>query len=345
MSTTKRWMVGCALALVMSPGAMALKIGGGGDPRKIDLSQTFDFSADPATQAKTYMVTTGNMKLKQVKRVAVSSCTIGIVVGKSASGKSSGATMSWNASTSSPFPGGIPTQRIREAVDNFCDQIEVDLKGAGYELVPYEELAAKPSFQKYASKFVSEPETLGEDINLGNQKGAEASNVVLMVSGKNRPFPKDIRIPKLSTVTARAKLGYKEDMEGITMLDVFTTLDFATVDAKGGFWHGAKTDMKYAQFIPPGETLSSAYFSGSAGGRSFWQKQAMVAAKNPFVVEGSGKVSRDGSYDDVAKVSTFTTTEKSTIDADHVLWSANANSLLKALSAMFIQALKDETNS
>jgi len=335
--------------MVMSTGAMALKIGGGGDPRKIDLSQTFDFSADPATEAKTYIVTTGNMKLKQVKRVAVSSCTIGVVIGKAASGKSSGGTMTWNASTSSPFPGGIPTQRIREAVDNFCDQIEVDLKGAGYEVVPYEELAAIPSYQKFAAKFSRDAQVLEEDIDLGNQKGGKAVNVVLVVSGKNRPFPKDIRFPKLSTGTGRAKLGYEKDMAGITMLDVFTTLDFAKVDAKGGFWHGAKADMKYGQFIPPGEKLSSAYFAGDAGGRSFWQKQAMVAAKNPFVEGGGGKVTYDGEYDDdIFKpsdgVSTFTTTKETTIDADHVLWSANTNSLLKALSAMFIQALKDETN-
>jgi hypothetical protein len=336
----KRWMVGCALATVMSTGAMALKIGGGGDPRKIDLAQTYDFSADPATAAITYIVSTGKIKFENIKKVAVSSCTVGLVYAKGAEGKSSGSTMSFNASATSAFPGGVPTERVREAVDNFCDQIESDLKAAGYEVVPYDEIAAKPAYQKYAQKFSGDPELLKEDIDLGNQKGAKAKNLVLVVSGKNRPYPKDVRFPNPSTTMARVKLVYDKDMEGITLLSVNTTLDFAKVDAKGGFWHGAKADMEYGEFIPPGEPLSAAYFFSKDGSINFWQKQAMVAAKNPFV-EGDGKVTRDGSYDDLSGVSTMTTSKETTINADHALWSENANSLLKALSAMFVQSLKN----
>lgn len=333
-------MAGCALATVVSTGAMALKIGGGGDAREIDLSQTYDLAADPATAAQTYIVSTGKLKVENVRKVAVASCTVGLVYAKGASGTSKGSTRSYNASAMSAFPGGVPTQRVREAVETFCEQIETDLAAAGFEVMPFEELAAKPAYQKYAKEFSGDPQMIEEEIDLGNQKGAEASNLVVVVSAKNRPYPKDVRFPKPSSTGAKVKLAYEKDMEGITLVSVYTTLDFAKADAKGGFWHGAKADIQYGQFIPAGENLSAAMFFSREGSQTFWQKQAIVAAKNPFV-EGDGKVSRDGGYDDFTGVTTLTTSKETTIGADHALWSENAKSHLKALSAMFVQALKN----
>ena len=46
-------------ALLTCTSAYAITIGGGGDAKEVDLSQTFDLSADRATAAKTYIVARG----------------------------------------------------------------------------------------------------------------------------------------------------------------------------------------------------------------------------------------------------------------------------------------------
>lgn len=336
-----RWMVACTVAAMAWTGAMALKIGGGGDAKEIDLSQTFDFSVDPAVAAETYVVHTGNLKTEKIKRIAVATCTVGYVYAKGASGFSSGGSRSYQSTATAGFPGGVPAQRAVQAINTFCWQVESDLKAAGFDVVPYDELAAKPAFQKWVKEFVTGPLPLEEDIDLGNQKGGEAQNALIVLSGELRPFPKDARFPKPSSTTARVKLGYEKDLEGITLVSVNTTLDFAKATAKGGFWHGAKADIEYGQFIPPGEYLSNFQVFGRDGFRTYWQKQAIVAAKNPFKKEGTGKVTRDGDYEWGSGTTTLTTTTETKVDADHALWAENAEAQLKALSAMFVQALKN----
>lgn len=51
-----------------------------------------------------------------------------------------------------------------------------------------------------------------------------------------------------------------------------------------------------------------------------------------------GEVRRQGEYDDLRGTST-TTTQSTTVDADHGLWISNANAHMKALVGMYVAAL------
>jgi hypothetical protein len=204
--------------------------------------------------------------------------------------------------------------------------------------MPYEELAAVPAFQKFAAKMATAPIDVEEEVDLG--KGKSAGNLLVVFGPKNRPFLKDCRQESSATMTSKVKLGYEKDLAGITLASVKVTLDFAQPVAGGGFLQGAKADLKYGEYFPPGAKDNNVQFMNNSGFGTYWLKQAVVAADNPFREGGSGAVKRTGEYDPLSGRTTTTTEQSTTIDADHELWGNNAESYMKALSAMYVAALK-----
>jgi len=325
-----------ALAMAASAGAFAITLGGGGDAKPVDLGQTFDLATDPAAAAKTYIVSTG--KAKDVKRVGIASFCVAVVTAKGVSGSSSGGTFTRTSTALAGFPGGVPTGRLKAAADAMYDQFEADLKAAGIEVVPYEQLAAIPSFQKFASRLVTTPLEIEEELDLG--KGKSGANLLVVFSPKGRPFLKDCRQEAPGTMTSKVKLGYEKDMEGITLASVKVTLDFAKPIAGGGFLQGAKANLQYGEYFPPGGNDNGVQFMNKGGFGNYWLKQAIVPAQNPFKEGGTGAVKRTGDYDVASGRTTTETTQSTTIDADHELWGTNAESHMKALGAMYVQALR-----
>jgi hypothetical protein len=59
------------LLLALPATALAVTLGGGGDARPLDPSQTFDFASNPAEAASTYLATQAEGKLKGIRRVAI----------------------------------------------------------------------------------------------------------------------------------------------------------------------------------------------------------------------------------------------------------------------------------
>jgi hypothetical protein len=217
-----RWAT-FALGLLASTTAFPITLGGGGDAKPVDLSQTFDLSASPAAAAATYIVANG--KPKNVTKVGIGSFCVAVVYGKGVSGSSSGASLGFNKTALAGFPGGVPSGRLVAAADAMYDQFEADLKAAGIEVVPYEQLAAIPSFQKFASKLATAPVEEEQELDLG--KGKSGANLLLVFSPKGRPFLKDCRQEAPGTMTSKVKLAYDKDMAGITLATVAVTLDFA----------------------------------------------------------------------------------------------------------------------
>ena len=323
-------------ALFACTSAYAITIGGGGDAREVDLSQTFDLSADRASSAKTYIVARGTPK--GIKRVAIASFCVGAVYGKGVSGSSSGGTLSFSKSAVSGFPGGLPAGELALAAEAMRQQLEASFTAAGIEVVPYEQLSAMPSFQKFAQRMVTEPQLVDENLDLG--KGKDGKQLLVVFSPGQRPFLKDCRNQNPGTLMAKAKLAFEKEMAGINLVSAVVTMDFAKPLAGGGFFSGAKADLKYGQFIAPGVTSNGLEFTGTGtGGGTLWLKQAIVAAQNPFTEGGKGEVKRKGEYDWLRGTSTTTTTQSTTIDADHDLWATNANSHMKALAEMYVAAL------
>jgi len=323
-----------AAALFTCTSTYAITIGGGGDAKEVDLSQTFDIAADRAASAKPYIVARGTPK--GIKRVAIASFCVGAVYGKGVSGVSKGGTLTFSKSATSGFPGGLPGGELLLAAEAMRQQLEASFTAAGIEVVPYEQLAAMPAFQKFAQRMVTEPQLVDEDLDLG--KGKDGQQLLAIFSPGQRPFLKDCRQPNPATQMAKAKLAFEKEMAGINLVSAVVTMDFAKPLAGGGFFSGAKADLKYGQFIAAGITNNNLEFTGTGGG-TLWLKQAIVAAQNPFTEGGKGAVKRKGEYDWLRGTSTRTTEQSTTIDADHELWATNANSHMKALAEMYVAAL------
>lgn len=325
-----------ALAMAMTTSASAITLGGGGDARPVDLAQTYDLASDATAASKTFVVANG--KAKDVKKVAIVSFCVGAVYAKGVSGSSSGASLGFSETAIAGFPGGVPASELMAASNAMYDQFVAELKSAGIEVLSPEELAAIPSYQKLAGKMVTEPQNVEEKLDLG--KGKSGANLLVVFSPQNRPFLKDCRQEGPSTMTSKVKLGYEKDMDGITLASVKVTIDFAKPIAGGGFLQGAKADLQYGEYLPAGANDNAVQFMNKGGFGSYWLKQALVAPQNPFKEGGTGEVKRSGEYDDFSGVTTRTTTTTTTVDADHALWAANADALMKSLAKMYVAALK-----
>jgi hypothetical protein len=317
-----------------STSAFALTIGGGGDPRDVDFSQTFDLAADRAAATETYIVARGTPK--GIKRVAIASFCVGAVYGKSAAGTSSGASLSFSKSAVAGFPGGLPTSEFLQSAETMRAYLESRLTAAGIEVVPLAQVTAMPTYLKYAESLVTDPQDVGEDLKLG--KGTSGRQLTWVFSPGKRPFQKDCRQPGYSSTMALARWATDKEMAGINVMTVNVTMDFAKAQAAGGFFSGAKADVKYGQHLSPGTLNNSMTLFGEGGG-TLWLKQAIVPGQNPFAEGGKGEVKRSGDYDELRGSSSTTTTQNTTIDADHELWVRNANAHMKALVDMYVAAL------
>lgn len=165
------------LALALAGGlaatsALAIKItiGGGGDARDVDLKAAYDFTADPATTAATYIVPRGTPK--NVQKVAIASLCVSVADARSVTGDSGPFT----ASASTPFPGTLDSARLAEVLDGFRKQLVADLRAGGITVLEPGELAALPSFQKLAAK---------ADFDFGQYVAPGVEQTSFTFSGKN----------------------------------------------------------------------------------------------------------------------------------------------------------------
>ena len=116
--------------------AGALTLGGGGDARPLDPTQTFDFATDPAAAAGTYLATQAEGKLKGIKRVAITNFCVQFVYGKEARASSSGYWIEYTQTATGAIPGGLSKEKVQAVADAYLDRIEADLRAAGIEIVP-----------------------------------------------------------------------------------------------------------------------------------------------------------------------------------------------------------------
>lgn len=337
-SVSNRWLATTVLATtmgLMTPGAFAITIGGGGDAREVDLAQTYDFSAAAAATAPTYIVARGTPK--GVAKVGIASFCLSVVDGRSVSGSSG----PYTASAASAFPGTLDPQQLAAVASDYRNEFVAALRAAGIEVLEHEALAALPSYQKLAEKMTSDSFRVDDSYELG--KGTWANNQVQVVSAGSQPILKDCRKLNLGSAMSFGKAPYQKDLDGITLLVANVTLDFAKAKAAGGFFRGAKADLDYGQYIVPGIDHTTFAFFNKVSGGNLWLKQAIVAAQNPFAEGAKGDKTTETKMDneyDIESASTRTTSQATAVSADMDLWYANSRSLLKALSGMLAETLK-----
>jgi hypothetical protein len=311
----------------------AATLGGGGDPRALDLSQKFDFSAAPAAQVGTYVATQAEGKLKGVKRVAITNMCVQFVAAKSAMGYSAGSTIAYTRSASGGIPGGLDPARMQVVADAWLEQIEADLKAMGIELVPYDQLASNDLFKKFAAKYDTGIRVGARD--LGNNKKGDAGEAAVYVSPKGRPFAPDCgQISPASTGTF-VRMAYPLDAEFLT---VSAVIDMGQAKSSGGLLRGASADIDYAQYLRAGD--SQFQFVGKSGpGARLWLKQSIVPAINPFTLGEASttrKTEANTSYDGTTTVERTATTSRA-IGFDEDLYYRNAAQALTAMHRMFLE--------
>jgi hypothetical protein len=331
MFTSRRLL---PFALVLLPLAVpALTLGGGGDARPLDRSQKFDLAADSAAQSATYVATQAEGKLKNVKRIAITNMCLQFISGKSASGYSAGGLRAYTRSASAGIPGGLDLAQMQAVADAWYDQLEADLKAAGYELVPYEQLAGNDLFQKFSAKY-EQGVREGARSDTNNSKGGTGETVVY-VSPKGRPFAPDCGTISPASTSTFVRMAYPLDAEFLT---VSAVVDLGEARASGGLMHGAAADVDYVQHIRAGD--SQFQFIGKTGpGARIWLKQSIVPQNDPFTL-GATSTQRSGAYDAASEATTMTTSSAQQVGFDEALYYDNALKHLAAMDRMFIAKMQ-----
>jgi len=322
------------LLLALPATAFAITLGGGGDARPLDPSQTFDFAADPAAAAGTYLATQAEGKLKGIKRVAITNFCIQFVYGKEAQASSAGYWAQYSQTSTGAIPGGLSAEKIQAIADAYLDRIEADLRAAGIEVVPYEELAANDLYQKFTAKYDTGIRTLVRETPAA--KGGTVGEAVAYVSPRGRPFAPDCGTISPASTGTFVRMSYPLNADFLTGSAV---IDLGQASAGGKLFEQAKADMLLLEYLRAGE--SQYQFVGKTGpGARLWLKQSIVPQQNPFTV-GEAKTGATTKTTESNIAGTEVTTTRSTettrtVQFDEALYYDNAARMLEVMHRIFM---------
>ncbi|MCC7258721.1 MAG: hypothetical protein IT486_10170 [Gammaproteobacteria bacterium] len=313
--------------------ALAITLGGGGDARPLDPSQTFDFAANPAASAGTYVATQAAGKLKNIKRVAITNFCVQFIYGKEARGDSAGYWVEYSQTASGGIPGGLDPGKIQALADALLDRIEADFKAAGIDIVPYEELVANDLYRKFTAKYDT-------GIRIGQRsleggKGGSAGEAVVYVSPRGRPFAPDCGTISPASTSTFVRMSYPLNAEFLTGSAV---IDMSQAKAGGRFFEQAKADVQFLEYLRAGE--SQYQFVGKTGpGARLWLKQSIVPVQNPFTVgeERKGDTTTTTESEMTGRSTTTRSSETTrSVSFDEALYYDNAGRMLEAMHRMFM---------
>jgi hypothetical protein len=210
--------------------------------------------------------------------------------------------------------------------------LESDLKAAGYEMLPYDQLATNDLYRDFAAKYETGiREGVRTDNN--NQKGSTGETVIY-VSPRGRPFAPDCGTISPASTGTFVRMSYPLDAEFLTISGV---VDLGDSRATGGILRGASASVDPLQYIRAGD--SQFQFIGKMGpGARLWLKQSIVPARDPFSL-GAASSDNAGSYDAASKTTTLTTTTAQSVGFDEALYYDNALNYLVAMHRMFLQKM------
>jgi hypothetical protein len=323
-----------SLLLALPATALAITLGGGGDARPLDPSQTFDFATDPATAAGTYLATQAEGKLKGIKRVAITNFCVQFVYGKEAQASSGGYWAVYSQTASGAIPGGLSPERMQAIADAHLDRIEADLRAAGIEIVPYEELAANDLYKKFTAKYDTGIRTAIRETPAA--KGGSIGEAVAYVSPRGRPFAQDCGTISPASTGTFVRMSYPLNAEFLTGSAV---IDLGQASAGGKMFEQAQADLQLLEYLRAGE--SQYQFVGKTGpGARLWLKQSIVPQQNPFIVGEAKKGERTKTTETYAAGTEVKTTRSQettrSVEFDEDLYYENAARMLESMHRVFM---------
>lgn len=119
-------------------------------------NEPFDRTAGVAGQADSYIQVNGGNAMKQVGRVAVTSCNVLFAQTSEASASTSPGIFDTRRRAEAQVAvtysmEGLDDAQMRRMTEDFCAAAERDLAAAGYDVVPHAEVVAKPAYAKLAA--------------------------------------------------------------------------------------------------------------------------------------------------------------------------------------------------
>jgi hypothetical protein len=314
---------------------LAATLGGGGDARPLDPSQTFDFAASPAELAGTYVATQAEGKLKNITRVAITNLCLQFVNSKSAQASSAGSWIVYGRSSEGAIPGGLSPEKMQAVADAFLERLEADLRAAGIEIVPHEELAANDLYQKFTAKYDTGIRVGSRKLDAG--KGGSIWEEVVYVSPRDRPFAPDCGSISPSSTATFVRMSYPLNAEFLTGSAV---IDLGQATAGGKIFEQAKANLDLLEYLRAGE--SQYQFVGKTGpGARLWLKQSIVPGQNPFTVGDpqTGATVKTTESGMTSSTTTRSTEATRTVSFDEALYYENATKMLEAMHRMFMLKL------
>lgn len=323
-----------SLLLALPTAALAATLGGGGDPRPLDPSQTYDFATSPMAAADTYLATQADGKLKGIKRVAITNFCVQFVYGKEAQASSTGYWVQYTQTSTGAIPGGLDPARMQAVADAYLDRIESDLRAAGIDIVPYEELIANDLYAKFIAKYDTGIRIVHRETPAA--KGGSIGEAVAYVSPRGRPFAPDCGTISPASTSTFVRMSYPLNAEFLTGSAV---IDLGQASAGGKLFEQAKSDMKLVEYLRAGD--SQYQFVGKTGpGARLWLKQSIVPLQNPFIVgeaeQGEATKTTESNVAGTEVSTTRTTLTTRSVRFDEALYYENATKMLEAMHGIFM---------
>lgn len=279
----------------------------------------FDLTADPATQAKTYVDGTKLGALKGLKRVVISSFQVEFAVENSASTWASAMSKSVATAKSSVMLMGIENPTFQKITDDCYDKLVVDLTAAGIEVLPYEKLQDSENFLIFKSRLRPSAE------KVTTQDGKS-----LYFSPHDMPayfLNNDGRLGKLSLLATGMTVVHPQNYEpGIAkdldaaVLRVRMVVDIARQSTSGGIWAASAKVESEAELSIMAEFTSYTLVMPHDGTAVLSLAKHVNSAEQVFEVKGTK-----------GEIMLFTTPE---------VYTRVVNAHLDATQAMFLSVLK-----
>jgi hypothetical protein len=232
------------------------------------------------------------------------------------------------------IPGGLDPVKRQAVADAYLDRIEADLRAAGIEIVPYEELAANDLYKKFTAKYDTGIRVDSRETPAA--KGGTVGEAVAYVSPRGRPFAPDCGTISPASTSTFVRMSYPLNAEFLTGSAV---IDLGQASAGGKFFEQAKADMQLPEYLRAGE--SQYQFVGKTGpGARLWLKQSIVPQQNPFTV-GAAQTGETTETTESNVAGTEVTTTRSTettrsVEFNEGLYHDNALKMLEAMHGIFM---------
>jgi hypothetical protein len=257
----------------------------------------FDLGAPIAAQSDAYIQVDGAKRIRGTRKVALPYFQVEFAQQSSASAFAMSMDKGGSSKKTTVTLTGVDPRQFQSIADDFYDAVVADLKAAGIEVVPLEELQATPEFKKLSGHgFESAPYRVEHFSNV-SQFYAPHGMKVYFIAGDPRLTGEStgkkskgsligglsVAISGVTSVYSGGQYSYPDEEKalsaalGAQVLRVRVVVDFADVSAAGDNFGGGKTSTSTSVKISFAPVDSFYHFVGPDGDAVFALKEQLIS--------------------------------------------------------------------